>query len=125
MGDPHVVLELADVLFDGGLLREGPRQHERRRFRPRSRRAGMAECLTRRLTSSTVRPVWRSFFAPEAPCLRLYYRTFRLIGAGTRTAGTPIPFLTTGGSDSKVVSPVQRPSRLVATPLTGNRLIHR
>jgi hypothetical protein len=86
---------------------------------------GMAECLTRRLTSSTVRPVWRSFFAPEAPCLRLYYRTFRLIGAGTRTTGTPIPFLTTGGSDSKVVSPVQRPSRLGATPLTGNRLIHR
>ena len=70
-------------------------------------------------------PVWRSFFAPEAPCLRLYYRTFRLIGAGTRTTGTPIPFLTTGGSDSKVVSPVQRPSRLGATPLTGNRLIHR
>src|ERR1700730_7298837 len=70
---------------------------------------GMAECLTRRLTSSTVRPVWRSFFAPEAPCLR----------------HTPIPFLTTGGSDSKVVSPVQRPSRLGATPLTGNRLIHR
>jgi hypothetical protein len=39
--------------------------------------------------------------------------------------GYPYPFLTTGGSDSKVVSPVQRPSRLGATPLTGNRLIHR
>jgi hypothetical protein len=27
----------------------------------------------------------------------------RLIGAGTRTAGCPIPFPTTGGSDSKVL----------------------
>src|SRR5437899_8068503 len=70
MGDPHVVLELGHILFAGRFLGKRPGQHEfgfeygSGFLYDASRVAtiqGIAECLTRRWTPVTCRPVLRSY----------------------------------------------------------------
>jgi hypothetical protein len=74
MGDPHVVLQLGHVLFGGGRFGETIQ--------------GIAECLTRRWTSVTRRPVLRSYQERLTSSVALPSCTMRL---PDRSSGSASP----------------------------------